>query len=177
MAGWIDMSVLIKKNGDKILFECNGESIDGCLEQSNGGLLLITGRIVRDSGGIVSKTKDGRYCTPVLHENSEKEIVTTKPAVTYYRSSGERVLVKPGSGYVRFPTVVNNSFSEARYYSLFAFGENATILADTKRGDFVRLMISADPKMAKVDDREYPVYIVHAIDVQPKGGAVNGNEQ
>ena len=176
-----DIDVLINsvdQNGEaQVTISWNGMILDDYLKNSNS-IKIVTGRIVRDSGGIVTKTKEGKYCTPILYENEKKELVASmSSSINYYSAIDESIAeVKRGNGYVRFPTLVNNSYEQPRYFNLYAFEESAKMLAKAKKGDSIEAIIMAKPKLAKVAGKEYPIYFVKKLAIYPKEAEDYGAE-
>lgn len=176
-----DIDVLINSTGQsgeaQVTISWNGVAIDDYLKNANS-IKIVTGRIVRDSGGIVTKTKEGKFCTPILYENDNKELVASRSSsITYYSAIDQTIAeVKRGNGYVRFPTLVNNSYEKANYFNLYAFEEDALLLARAKRGDSVEAIIASKPKIAKVAGKEYPIYFVKKLSIYPKEAEYDGAE-
>lgn len=111
-------------------------------------VIVVNGRIAKDTPGIVGRNNNGVFYTPVLVSNTKnrKQLLGTANGV-FFKSDGKTPVSLQtyesidDKRTINLPTLISNAKDQApSFYNMIAYGENALKLADAPIGSSVHVI-------------------------------------
>lgn len=136
MAEDILLALTAAENGVRVENKVSGDTA------VSSEVIVVNGRIAKSTSGIVGRTKNGVFYTPVLVHNAKdsRELLGTANGV-FFKSDGKtRVSLQSYAAVedkklINLPTLISNAKGEIpTFYNMIAYGENALKLSDAPVG-------------------------------------------
>jgi hypothetical protein len=110
-------------------------------------VIVVNGRIAKESSGIVARSGNGVFYTPVLMNGTTKNQFFGMNNTTYFKDDGKtQIELQPYEAIedkrrINLPTLISNACdSKPLFYNMIASGENALKLSNAPIGSTVHIV-------------------------------------